>query len=235
LRFLLCCCVLLPARVYACGVSGPDGVWSCSLEEHEEEERPRWTLSSTLLGTSTALRFGSLRAEQRRSAGLVSAAYAPTPRLTLQASIGASSRGQLRVEDQTYDMSLGPTAALGVSYVVLAGSPFLVLGGALSGVTMQTHARADLTAQERYTALDLRLSAALGVTLFDGLRAYLLGRVFGGPVFWRYQGEARTGTDVSHYQLGLGVSGVLAERVLLAIEGVPLGERSLSGSAGLIF
>ncbi|MFI5309127.1 MAG: hypothetical protein ACHQ53_17355, partial [Polyangiales bacterium] len=88
-----------PTEAFACGVSGPDGVWSCSLEEHDEELRPRWHVGASGLYTVTTLNFGhGLRGDQQRSAALASLTYAPTRRFTLQASAGAAFGGALTVQ-----------------------------------------------------------------------------------------------------------------------------------------
>jgi hypothetical protein len=60
-------------------------------------------------------------------------------------------------------------------------------------------------------------------------------RAFGGPVFWRYQGVAVTGTDTHHYQLGAGLALGLGERVGLFAEGIPLGEQALSAGVSVSF
>lgn len=226
---------LPPARAWACGVSGPDGVWSCSFEEHEEEIRPRWSVGVAGAYTWTALRFSAaVRGEQSRLSTVVAAAYAPTPRLRLQASLGAGLSGELRMPNGEHRFQPGPTAAVGVGYSVLRGVPFLAFTAVLSAVTARTQ---DVTREQiaRYTALDLRLGAAFGATFFDALSAYALARVFGGPVFWRYAGAAVTGTDTSHFQLGVGLAYRIAERVDVFAEGVPLGERALTAGASAVF
>jgi hypothetical protein len=59
--------------------------------------------------------------------------------------------------------------------------------------------------------------------------------VFGGPVYWRYAGTAVTGTDDHHWQVGAGVSLLVARRVDVFAEGVPLGEVGVTAGAGLSF
>ena len=233
-QLLLVLVITLPtAQAWACGVSGPDGVWSCSFEEHEEELRPRWNVGVAAMLTATSLRFGDAgRGDQTRSGAVVAAAYAPTPRLRLQASLGAGLGGELRMPNGTHDFKAGPTAAIGVGYRLLSGLPFLALTAVLSASTARTE-HEDQAA--RYSAFDLRVGAAFGATFFDALRPYALARVFGGPIFWRYENKAVTGTDAYHFQLGAGLAWRIAERVDVYIEGVPLGERVLSGGASAIF
>ncbi len=220
--------------VSACGVSGADGAWSCSLEEHEEAERPRWNVGASALRTWTALKFDDLRADQRRNAVFASLAYAPTRRLTLQLSAGAAFAGELEAPNGTHAFNPGPTGALGVVYTLVAGTPFV----ALTGVFSASHATTQLRGRGpsvSYDAFDLRVGVIAGVTLLDVLRPYLVARAFGGPVLWRYEGEAQTGTDTSHVQLGLGITVRPIEAVAIFAEGIPLGERALSGGASVAF
>jgi hypothetical protein len=224
-----CAAITLPSlRASACGVS-VDGVWSCSLEEHDEALRRRWHVGASGVYTSTALRFGDgLRGDETRYATVATLAYAPSARLTFQASAGATFAGGLRMADGNHEFSPGPVAAVGVAYRLVEGRPFVMLTSLLSGSAARTRSKGQAAEDTGYEALDLRLGALAGTTLFDFLSPYAVARVFGGPVFWRYQGRARTGTDVYHYQLGAGLSLLIAQRVELFLEGVPLGERALS-------
>jgi hypothetical protein len=224
-----CALILLAAsRASACGVS-VDGTWSCSLEEHDEALRPRWHLGASGLYTATALRFSDhVRGDETRFATVATASYAPTARLSIQASAGATFAGRLRMADGDYDFTPGPVIAAGVGFRLIEGRPFLILTSLLSASAARTRSSDGASSSTGYEALDLRLGVLAGTTLFDVLSPYLLARVFGGPVFWRYQGRARTGTDVHHYQLGAGLALQLAKPVELFLEGVPLGERALS-------
>jgi hypothetical protein len=231
LAWLALCATLAPsARALACGVSGPDGAWSCSLEEHEEELRPRWQLGAAGAYTSTALRFGEdSRAEQTRYAVVATGVYAPTRRLALQASAGVGFAGELRMDDVSYEFGAGPTVAAGVVYTLLEGRPFVALSGVLSAAFARTRAAGE--SAESYTALDLRAGLIAGTVLFDVLVPYAVVRVFGGPVFW--QGD--TGTDVYHYQLGAGLTLRPLEAWSISLEGVPLGEQALSAGTAIAF
>jgi hypothetical protein len=237
LVLLLCATTLAlaPAHAHACGVSGPDGVWSCSLEEHEEQERPRWNLGAVGAYTWTKIRIASVKAKAERSAALVSASYAPSKRLRFQASAGVAISGSLAMPDGKHEFSPGVSGALGVNYRFLTGKPFLLLSGVVSASTAETHLRGDASDTERYTALDLRVALAFGATFFEALSPYVVTRVFGGPIFWRYQGKDVTGTDNYHVQLGAGLAYRIARRVDVFVEGVPLGERAISGGAAAAF
>jgi hypothetical protein len=224
--------VLLAARpASACGVSGPDGVAACSLDEHRESMRPRWRVGASGVYTSTALRFsGSTRAAETRSALLASVGYQPSRRLNLQVGAGVGLGGRLTLPDGAHDFAPGPTAVAGASWRAIdAGAPFLVLTSLLSFSAARTSlAGAPSVA---YEALDLRVGVMGGVTLWRVLSPYATARAFGGPVFWRYQGVAVSGTDVHHYQLGAGVALSVAGRLGIFVEGIPLGERAVSAGA----
>jgi hypothetical protein len=228
--------LLQSSRALACGVSGPDGVWSCSVEEHDEEERPRWNLGAVGTYTWTKLRFAhGLRVHAERSAALLSLSYAPTKVLRIQGSAGVATTGQLGTPDGTFEFAPGAIGALGVSYRFLTGRPFLILSGLLSASSAQTHLRHESTDAGRYTAFDLRAGLAFGATFFDALSPYAVARTFGGPIFWRYRGDSVLGTDSYHVQLGAGVSYRIAGKVDAFVEGIPLGERALSGGAAIVF
>jgi hypothetical protein len=66
-------------------------------------------------------------------------------------------------------------------------------------------------------------------------RSYAVVRAFGGPVNWRYQGEAVKGNDAHHYQVGAGLGVRITKSLSLVAEGVPLGERAVSLGASFVF
>jgi hypothetical protein len=91
------------------------------------------------------------------------------------------------------------------------------------------------SASVAYRALDLRLGALAGWPLFRTVSPYVVVRGFGGPVFWTYRGESRLGTDAYKYQVGAGLSLVVAGTVDVFVEGVPVGERGITAGAGISF
>jgi len=219
-----------PAR--ACGVSA-SGVASCSLAEHQEAERRRFGIGIAGVLTRTALRFSdSLRAEQTRAVVLGSVAYLPTRTLALEAGAGAAFAGALTTPGGRHDFSPGPAAVLGLAYRFLdAPLYFAHFTSQLSFVWSRTQ-HADEPSVP-YSAYDIRIGAELGLNLVEILHPYVVARAFGGPVFWRYQGEAVTGTDLHHYQVGAGLSLGLGGRVSLVAEAIPLGEQALSAALSL--
>jgi len=226
----------------ACGVSTADGLSSCSLAEHEEETRPRWRLGASASYTSTAIDFGgNLTAPETRGSVIASFAYQPTPRLTWQLAAGSTVGGRLTTPAGTYDFSAGPTGAVGASYRLVKGTKPFVLATAnlsFSAATTQLSGAPSSTPTSNgvsYDAFDLRLGGLVGTTLWQVLSPYAVVRAFGGPVYWQYQGASVTGTDAHHYQVGAGLTLLVAGRVDAFVEGVPLGERSLAGGAAVAF
>jgi hypothetical protein len=231
---------LAPATARACGTSGPDGVSACSLAEHAEEERPRWRAGVSYLYTSTALDFsGSLRTPETRNSALAQLAYAPTARLTVSAGLGVAFGGKLEAPDGSHPFTPGIGAGLGISYRILEGATplgraFLLVGGdaSFTGASTQHDGTGPKTA---YDALDLRASVTGGLTWWQVLSGYLVVRGFGGPVYWTYQGSSVLGTDTHHYQVGGGLALLVAGRVDLFVEGVPLGEQAVAGGVSIAF
>jgi hypothetical protein len=226
-----------PAR--ACGVSTADGLSSCSLEEHEEETRPRWRLGASSVYTSTGIDFGSLHAGETRGSVVAALAYQPTKRFTMQLAAGATVGGHLDTPAGQYDFSPGPTVALGGSYRLLTGTkPFVILTANLSfsaATTALNGASGPATTNISYDAFDLRAGVLVGTTLWQLLSPYAVVRAFGGPVYWTYQGMSVTGTEENHYQVGAGATVVLAHLVNLFVEGVPIGERALAAGGAVAF
>jgi hypothetical protein len=216
----------------ACGVSA-SGVASCSLAEHDEATRPHWAVGVSGLYTSTRLRFSDdLHADQVRYATLASLAYLPTAKLVLQAGAGAAFGGSLTLPDGEHQFTPGATALIGADYRAFDdGRYFLLLTSGLSFTTARTQRAGD--ASESYTAFDLRLGVQFGIALARVFRPYAVARVFGGPISWHYAGEAVTGTDTHHYQLGAGLAVRLTKTLNVFAEGVPLGEQAVALGVGL--
>jgi hypothetical protein len=222
---------------HACGVSTPDGLSSCSLAEHEEETRPRWRTGAAGLYTSTTIDFGGgLHTDETRGSLVASLAYQPTKRLTVQLAAGSTLGGHLDTPAGVYEFSPGPTGAAGASYRLRAGTkPFVILTANLSFSAASTQLSGGTGPKVSYDAFDLRGGALAGTTLAGVLSPYAVVRAFGGPITWQYQGTSVTGTDAHHYQIGAGLTLVLARTIDLFAEGVPLGERSLAGGGAVAF
>jgi hypothetical protein len=215
----------------ACGVTsgGVAGISGCSLDEHEEETRSRWEAGASYSFTATALQFSNdLRFDERRHATLATLDYAPSRRSTLRAGAGVLAGGTLTQASARYDLAPGFIGVVGGSYRVLDASgaaPFVLL-------TAQVSFASSSSAGAAYDALDVRAGAIVGTNLWKTMTPYVVGRGFGGPVFWRLGGVALTGTDVHHYQVGAGVAVRLLQRLDVFVEGVALGEQGLSIGVG---
>jgi hypothetical protein len=226
----------VPARrALACGASagGAAGISGCSLEEHEEGARPKWRLGAAYSFTSTGLNFNNgLRVDEVRNVSLVALDYRPVRRVTLEVGAGVFLGGSLTVSSVPYAMAPGFASVVGASWRVVDADgaiPFVLLTSQLS------YASSNTQGDVGYNAFDLRLGAAVGTTLSNILTPYVVGRAFGGPIYWHYQGASITGTDDHHWQVGAGLSLLLARRVDLFVEGVPLGELGVAAGAGVSF
>jgi hypothetical protein len=232
--------LLLPAPAQACGVSTADGLSACSLSEHDEETRPRWHAGASGIYTSTAIKFSNdLRSDESRSAVVGSLGYHPSARLAFQLAAGGTFGGRLVTPAGPQDFSPGFTTAVGASWRVVDRSrPFVVLTGNLSFSAARTTLAGTGGAPDvstGYQAFDLRVGALVGTTLWQMLSPYAVGRVFGGPIYWKYQGSDVTGTDTHHYQLGAGLTLSVARRLNVFAEGIPVGERSAAVGSAISF
>src|SRR5207253_1335415 len=132
-----------------------------------------------------------------RFAVVASLAYQPWRRTTLQLAIGSTLGGRLTTPAGRYDFADGPTAAIGASWRLVEGTrPFVVLTSNLSFSRAATQPGAGVPGSKvSYDAFDLRVGTLVGTTIFHVLSPYAVGRVFGGPIYWQYQGADVTGTD----------------------------------------
>jgi hypothetical protein len=188
---------------------------------------------------STAVKFDDLRLDETRHSALATLDYAPTRRWTFELGLGSLLAGRLQAGGVRHEFQPGVLTLLGASWRVLdadGARPFVLLQDQLAFASTSTRdSAAEASPSIGYTALDMRLGGLVGWTFKNVVSAYALARVFGGPIFWQYQGEDLTGTDVHHYQVGAGLVVMLARRIDLSIEGVPLGEQGLSAVAGFAF
>ena len=122
---------------------------------------------------------------------------------------------------------LNPGWAAGVS----AGRNILAQHGAwpyVSGSGALAVASMSGPGDQRLTAADLRIGFDAGWLFADRFDVHAVGRLFGGPVFWRRAGTTDTGTDRWHVQLGAGLGVRLAAGLSVFAEAVPLGETGAS-------
>lgn len=236
---LVASAVAASRNAHACGVGagGASGVSACSLEEHAEQTRLKYRVGASYAFTSTTLHFSGFHADQQRHGLFATLDYRLTNALTLELALGAFAGGTLALPTEHHAMNAGPATAIAASWRVVDADglrPFVLLTGQIAAVTTTT-TRNDVpsTGTTGYTALDLRVGAVAGIPIAHTVTPYLVARAFGGPIAWRIDGAAVTGTDAYHVQLGAGVSVLLFRRVDLFVEGVPLGERGVATGLGV--
>ncbi|MGH7269850.1 MAG: hypothetical protein ACREJ3_05410 [Polyangiaceae bacterium] len=227
------CALATPAQACGAGAGGAAGISSCSLAEHEEDARPKWRVGAGYTFTSTGLHFGNgLRVDEVRESSIIALDYAPSRRLTLEAGAGPFFGGSITSPTARDTLSPGVAAVLGGSWRLIDADgaiPFVLLTAQLSYVSSSAPAGVG------YNAFDLRFGSLVGWTIGHVLTPYVVGRAFGGPVYWRVLGTAIVGTDDHHWQVGAGVSLPLSRRFDLFAEGVPLGEQAVTAGAGFSF
>ncbi|MCC6903868.1 MAG: hypothetical protein IT377_33175 [Polyangiaceae bacterium] len=153
------------------------------------------------------------------------------------ASLGVLAGGSFEGEGRRFDVKPGFLASFTGGYRLFGGAD-----GQLYGVTTLSmgfsRARIEDEATGKSTALsasDLRVGAEVGVTLFERLRPFAVGRAFGGPVQARIAGEDRVGSDRRHYAVGVGVGTDAGRGLDLRFESTLLGERAFVWSGAFSF
>lgn len=168
------------------------------------------------------------------SASVATPAWSEAERLDsagdrLRAAWGIS--GAIRVSREW----LGPNrAGLFLSTTLALG---VVATGYDRGFDRALAAQADSRGGEADTMLatDISLNLVLGATVARVFSPYIAVRGFGGPVLWEGLGGANVGSDPRHFAVALGSVFDIAGRVIVGIEGAPLGAKHLSGMVGVRF
>ncbi|MFO0587626.1 MAG: hypothetical protein U0441_08805 [Polyangiaceae bacterium] len=192
------------------------------------------SVSYSVFGTD--LLFGSKAAFIERRAATGSLSYRVSDKVTLQIGAGATLGGRFEFEGARFSLDPGWLASFASTWRIVDGRgrlPFVIGGVAVGATGGDTRDASDHT--EHMLALDVRISGMVGKTFYDVLSPYLVARAFGGPIFWRYQGVDRTGTDQYHVQLGAGVLVALPSHFDAFAEAIPLGERAAVAGLGYSF
>lgn len=222
-------------RASACGAGpgGPVGQGMCGLDDKPlEHHRFRGLLSYGY--ANTRLSFGegangeSLKFDMNRHTTMVALEYRPSETTALTFAGGGLLVGNLR-NGTNHVMSSGPAFSFGYALSLFREKEkgfFGVLALAASFMHAQSRPETGFFQESAgYTALDARASVMFGKTFFEHLTVYAKGSVFGGPVFWRLNGESKVGQDIYHYQVGGGLSLKILEQLSIYGEGIGLGER----------
>lgn len=211
----------------------------CSFDDAPKHRRPG--TSPLRLGASygysntTILFGGGRRAASERHTAFALLETRLSKIATLHVGAGPVLGGTLTTPGTRHVVSPGFVAALGAGVRVVDGQdarPLVTLTGTFSYLATTTHDERD-TAVTGYRAGDFRLGALVGKTVWDTVTPYATARVFGGPIFWRFEGQRAQGTDLYKYQLGAGLAVMAARRVDLFAEGIFVGERGFVAGAGV--
>ena len=187
----------------------------------------------------TDLKWKSTLAEAaiERHAVVVTGELRVTPRLSVQIGSGAAPAGSLAVAGTTHSIGPGWLLFTALSYRLLDGqgrAPFVLASVSFATSSARTVDDRDPTAATHIYAFDARAGVTVGKTFFNAVSPYVAGRVFGGPVLWKFRGQDQTGSDRYHYQPAVGAVLSLGRADVYA-EWAFAGERSLGAGAGMSF
>jgi len=179
----------------------------------------------------TTLRFdGDREFDVEMTTVSIAGGWSLDERRTVRAAVGAILDGTLQRDGhRAHDVDSGALAAVGMEYRARTGTgkqPSIDLSGYFGVSWAQTTSR-NTGVETDYLATDLRLGAAAGWSLTERSYSYFSMRVFGGPVSWEIDAEDVTGSDIHHYQLGVG-SAVDLGSVSVFAEYFGLGEKALA-------
>lgn len=206
----------------------------CSMERDAPKSAQGRVLASWAFTSTTLLFGGDRRADLTRHAVFGGAELPLGKRLSSTIGAGAIVAGTLERNADRFELTPGPTGFASLGWRAIDASregpwPFLQINTTLSA----SHTRAG---GAPFTAFDLRVAAVAGRTIEDVVTPYVVARAFGGPIYWRIEGEDVTGTDLYKHQVGGGLSLVLPSRVLdVFVEGIALGERGIAAGLGSTF
>lgn len=229
-------------RAHACGVSAsgaPAGICDASEVLDEKASAAKNRVGVSYGWTSTVLFFNDFRAPTQRHAAMISFEHPMKGHWTLEFGAGSLLAGFLDTPIGRATFQPGVLADVSLSHLVLASSgyakPFILTSFALAGVWSRTTGAASAD----YFAFDFSFDVAAGIALKVGRQSispFLAGRVFGGPVFWTYQGQNVLGGDAYHYSLGPGLAFSFEHsRVGLSFGGSVFGEKNAKAGVSLAF
>ncbi|HTL32937.1 MAG TPA: hypothetical protein VL326_07425 [Kofleriaceae bacterium] len=153
--------------------------------------------------------------------------YTTATGTSYRASVGALLDGGL--EPGAHDFDPGFVVAVGATHQWPFGDGQWFVAGSvgLSVARASTH-MAGGGGDAHFTAGDARGGAIVGRTFGRIWNPYVLARGFGGPVWWTVDGEAVSGTDTRHFQLGAGLSVSTPIGLTVNVDVSALGEQAAS-------
>jgi len=177
----------------------------------------------------------------RQSAYSLSFTYASKQGTVLSAAVGPHAGGYMfGVRDsagQRWTIRPGVLWSLSVArrwFGARPAQPFMLVVGTFAGSSTSTIRAAD-GERAGLHAFDARGDVRVGWTLGEAFSPYLSVRAFGGPVFWKRDGQAITGTDLYHVSVAAGFNLTVANRVSAFFDGAFLGLLGLSGGFSVRF
>jgi hypothetical protein len=205
---------------------------SCSLREGPPSA---WRFGGSGGWVGTTLVFdGATHVDLEQWTALLSASRRLSPSLSLQVGAGALLGGSLTDDTGRHDFAPGGVLQAGLTWLAVAprgGGPFVSVSATLSLAAAST-AAGPAGPSAPYRAADLALAGSAGWPIAGWLAPYAAAKVFGGPVRWERSGVPVTGTDLSHYQVALGLAAALPRRFDALLEVAPLGERAVTVALG---
>ena len=162
--------------------------------------------------------------ELQEQAMTATVGYSAAAGWSYRASLGVLLDGGLA--PGAYDFDPGFVVAAGVSRQWPLGDGAWFVNGS-AGISV-ARASTHMASKESFTAGDARVGVMFGRTLGKIWNPYVLARGFGGPVWWTVDGNAVTGTDTRHFQLGAGLSVATSLGLTLDVDVSALGEQAAS-------
>lgn len=195
-----------------------------------------------VFGTELTFGDGASNVFMERSAISASADYRASDTTTFSFGGGAGLGGRLIVNNHRYEIASGALFTAAYSRRLLEGrgaAPFLLFGLSVGGSGASTRemvlGKSMAPASVSLFAFDIRLGLTVGKTFWNVLSPYAAVRAFGGPVLWNIDGETRTGTDLRHFQIAVGMVTALPRGFDLFAEVAPGAERAVTLGGGVGF
>jgi hypothetical protein len=156
--------------------------------------------------------------------------------LSLRIGAGAITSGRVVDFGRRYDLAPGWLASVTVAREWLgpAGHGWFVSTALTIGVA-GTRTTGPVDASTSFVAQDSRIGAVVGRTVGGVYSPYAVLRAFGGPVFWRRDGDRVVGGDLHHYGIGAGGSFTIAGMVDIVGEATLIGEKTFTLGVSVSF